>query len=149
MDQLKEYWPQYLISNSIALVVLFLAWKKPTAARLSFGVIFLAAGIVNTLVAITNPADYLNYGKFAVLQIYRDFIDSWFADHTRQIVLSIAAGQLFIALGMFMDGRFRKPALGGIVIFGLAIAPLGIGSAFPCSVLLAIAAIMLWNPAKR
>ena len=149
LEQLQEYWPQYLISNTIAIVVLFLAWKKPTAGRIGLGVIFLLASIVNTVVAITNPADYLDYSRFTVLDIYRRFIEGWFADYIRPMVLSIAAGQLCIALGMFFGGRLLKTAIIGTVIFGLAIAPLGIASAFPCSVLLAIAAWMLWTPSTQ
>ena len=40
---------------------------------------------------------------------------------------------------------FLKPAIVGIVVFSLAIAPLGVASAFPCTVVLPIAAIMIWN----
>jgi len=145
MEQLQEFWPQYLISNSIALVVLLLAWTKPAAARVTMSVIFLAAWAANTYVAVTDPADYLNYAQFVVLDAYRNFIHGWFADHTRGAVLSIAAGQFCIGLGMLVGGRLLKPAVVGIVVFGLAIAPFGIGSAFPCSVLLACAAIVLWR----
>ena len=143
MEQLQEYWPQFLISNTIALVVLCLAWKKPLAARISLGVIFVAASLANTIVSITNPADYLNYSQFAVFELYHNFIEGWFATHIQAMVLCIAAGQFLIAVGMFANDSLLKPAIVGIVIFGMAIAPLGIGSAFPCSVLLAISAALL------
>ncbi len=148
-EQWSEHWFQYLISNTIALVVVLLAWKMPTAARIGLGIIFVAASIANIFVAIIKPQDYLNYGQFSVLDVYRSFIDGWFAEHTRLFVLSIAAGQFFIGVGMFANGALLKPALIGIVIFGLAIAPLGVGSAFPCSVLLAFAAIMLCFKSQR
>ena len=146
MELLYEYWLPYTISNSIALIVLVLAWKVPTAGRIALAVIFMLASIVNTYTVLTTPEDYLAYKDFAVLEIYRQFIDGWFAKHTQAMVLPIAAGQLLIAVGMLsMSGRLLKPAIIGVVIFGLAIAPLGVGSAFPCSVLLAIAATLLWR----
>ena len=87
---------------------------------------------------------YLFYKDFAVLDIYRQFIDGWFATHAGAVVLPIAAGLLIIAGGMFLGGRLITLAIVGVVSSGLAIAPLGIGSAFPCTILLAFAAIHLW-----
>ncbi len=126
-------------------MVLYSAWKKPTAARWCLCIIFLAASLFNAVTAVATPEVYLDYERFAVLKSYRQFIVGWFADNTRLMVISIAGGQILIAMGMFLNGRFLKPAITGTVFFGLAIAPLGIGSAFPCSILLATAAVLLWN----
>jgi len=145
MEHLHEYWIHYTISNAIALTVLGLTWKVPTAGRIAFGVIFLLASIVNTYTVLTTPEAYHFYKDFAVLEIYRQFIGGWFATHAQAVVLPIAAGQLLIAAGMFLGGRLTRPAIAGVVIFGLAIAPLGIGSAFPCTIILALAAIFLWG----
>jgi len=145
MEHLHEYWIHYTISNVIALTVLGLTWKVPTAGRIAFGVVFLLASIVNTYTVLTTPEAYLFYKDFAVLELYRQFTDDWFATHAQAVVLPIAAGQLLIAGGMFLGGRSSKPAIAGVVIFGLAIAPLGIGSAFPCTIILAFAAILLWG----
>ena len=144
MDPFHEYWIHYTISNTIALTVLGLTWKVPTAGRISLGVIFLLASVFNTYTVLNTPEAYLFYKDFAVLEIYRQFIDGWFTTHTQAAVLPIAAGQLVIAGGMALGGRSIKLAIVGVVIFGLAIAPLGIGSAFPCTILLALAAILLW-----
>jgi len=145
MDPFHEYWIHYTISNTIALTVLGLTWKVPTAGRISLGVIFLLASVFNTYTVLNTPEAYLFYKDFAVLEIYRQFIDGWFTTHTQAAVLPIAAGQLVIAGGMFLGGRSSKLAIVGVVIFGLAIAPLGIGSAFPCSIILSVAAILLWR----
>lgn len=120
MEQLREYLPHYLISNSIAIGLLLLAWKRPKAARISLSMIFLAASCVNSYTAVTNPLDYLNYERLAVLEIYRKFIRGWFAGHAQIMVLTIAAGQLGIALGMVFNGRFLKPTIVGAVVFLLA-----------------------------
>ena len=145
MEHFQEYWIHYIISNAIALTALGLTWRVPTAGRIALGVIFLLASIVNTYTALTTPEEYLFYKDFAVLKSYRHFINGWFATHTEAVVLPIAAGQLVIAGGMFRGGRITRLAIASVVIFGLAIAPLGIGSAFPCSILLALAAILLWR----
>lgn len=145
MEQLREYLPQYVVSNTIAVLVLWLAWKKPTAARMCLGVIFLGASLFNAYTAATTPEDYLGYERFAVLESYRQFIRGWFAKHTGPMVLSIAAGQFVIAIGMFLNRKLKRMAIVGAVVFGLAIAPLGVGSASPCSILLAISAVLLWN----
>lgn len=62
---------------------------------------------------VANPLHYLNYERLAVLYIYRKFIRGWFADHAQIMVLTIAAGQLGIALGMAFKGRFLKLAIVG------------------------------------
>ena len=55
------------------------------------------------------------------------------------MVLIIAVGQVFIAMSTFMKRRwFRVGCIGGIS-FCLAIAPLGMGAAFPSTLLMAFA----------
>lgn len=71
------------MSNAIALTVLGLAWKVPTVGRISPGVIFLLASIVNTYTVLTTPVADLLYKDFAVLEIYRQFIDGWFTSSPR------------------------------------------------------------------
>lgn len=149
MEHLQEYWVHYTISNVIALTVLALAWKAPIAGRISLGVIFLLASLVNAYTVVASPDAYSFYQDFAVLEIYRQFIDGWFATHAQAMVLLIAAGQFLIAIGMLSAGPLRKVAIAGVVIFGLAIAPLGIGAAFPCTIVLAIAAVLLWFVPKQ
>jgi hypothetical protein len=80
------------------------------------------------------------FGELAVLAAYRDFIHGPFRRHTAAIVLSITAGQLAVAtlLASGPSPLRRLGVIGGIV-FLLAIAPLGVGSAFPSTLLLAFA----------
>lgn len=149
MDQVRDFLPQYLASNAIALLLLVLAWKRPTAGRISLGVVFLAAGITNAYTAIDAPGSYLDYERLALLELYREFIGGWFAAHVRPMVMLIAAGQVAIATGMFLNRALLRPAVVGALVFLLAIAPLGVGSAFPCSILLAMAAALLWRRHAR
>jgi len=146
---LQEYLIPILISNIIALVLLLAAWKAPRWARWSFVIIFLAAGAFNAFTASTTPEAYLTYGEMAI-PVYQDFINGWFADNAQTLVTLIAIGQVVVALLLAWHGVwFRLGVVGGI-IFLLAIAPLGVGSAFPCSVILATALIVLyWHYNKK
>ncbi len=140
----EQYLIPYICSNLIALGMIVAALRWPRVARILFVAIFALAGTVNSYMAITNPADYLEYREFVSLEIYRAFIDGFFSQHTRAIVLAIACGQLVIAaLLLAGDQRLRKIGMLGAVIFFIAIIPLGVGSAFPCSLLLAVAITLL------
>ncbi len=135
---------RWAISNAIVLVLLFLCWKNPRYGRLGFGVIFLSAGIVNTFVAIYSPQGYLEYRDFAIIEIYKTFIDGVFADNIRTFVLAIASGQLLIAIGMFYNKHLLKPALIGSIIFSAAVIPLGMGSGMPVPIIMIISLLVLY-----
>jgi hypothetical protein len=89
--------------------------------------------------ALNNPQDYLKYADLTVLKIYKEFIMGWFAGHIQISVGFIAAGQALIAISLLMKGWIYKLRLIGGIIFLVAIIPFGIGSAFPCTFILAVA----------
>jgi len=123
--------------------LLLLALRWPRLARALFVFVFLAASLFNSYTAFTEPEVYLNYASMAVLAIYRDFINGAFAAHTQLFVLAIAAGQLCVSALLTRSGSlFRLGVIGGFVFF-VSIAPLGFGSAFPSTLLLAIALLVL------
>ena len=96
--------------------------------------LFAWASWTNARITITDPAAYQGYGELALLEPYRGFIYGWFREHTSWLVLPIAAGQLGIAVGLLLNSDLsRRLAAGGAILFLLAIAPLGVGSAFPFS----------------
>lgn len=139
----SEFIVPYTASNIISLVLVFTAFKWPGLTRSLFLLIFLAAGIVNMYTALTTPEDYLNYREYALLGIYRNFIDGFFSQHVQVIVCVIATGQLTIAALLTRRGLPLNMAVIGGVIFFIAIAPLGIGSALPAPLLLAAALIAM------
>ena len=140
MELLGEYFIPWIISNSVAVLLLLAAIKKPKLARLLFALLFLWACWLNYTTAHKNPTDYLNYANLTPFSVYSDFISGWFKSHIIAIVTLISIGQGLIGLGLLLKGWIVRLAGIGAVIFFLAIAPLGIGSAFPFS-LIAIAAI--------
>ena len=111
--------------------------------RIFFAVFFLWACYFNSTSAINSPEIYLTYARLNALPVYSDFINGFFSRHITPIVLVIAFGQFLIALGLILDRTWTKLACIGGIIFGLAIAPLGVGSAFPATVSMAVAFFIL------
>lgn len=142
---IRFFWLAYTASNLIALCLLWAAWAKPTLARFLFFVLFAWASYANTSMALHNPGDYLTYAEYSWLPFYRDFINGFFAQHTQEMVLIIAAGQLCIAMALWGKGWvFRLGCIGGMA-FLLGIAPLGFSSAFPFSLIAGAGLWLLWK----
>jgi len=93
-----------------------------------------------------SPEVYADtYGPIAVLPIYRNFIEGIFSQNATLFITLIASGQILSGIFLLM----RKPmfvlgVIGGIVFF-VAISPLGFGSAFPATLLMAFSLIVLWR----
>ena len=134
----------YIGSNLAALLLLFLSWKRKNTARFLFAVLFIWASVTNWRTANSNPTVYLEYSEYAI-GIYQKVIHGYFASHITGIVSLIAAGQLLIGLGMLARGLIVKISCAGGIIFLLAIAPLGFGSAFPFSITASIALYLLYR----
>jgi len=142
----STYLAMLVISNFLALLLLFTAWKFPRLSRLLFFMLFTWAGWVNWSTALNSPEAYLEYASMAWLSVYKSFINGWFSEHIVLVVGCIATCQLLIAIGMQARGVvFRISAIGAIVFF-ISIAPLGVGSGFPCTLTMALAMYLL---AKR
>lgn len=133
-EYLQEFWIPWTVSNTIALLILWAAIKKPRIARIAFAFLFAWACWINLKTASENPGDYLAYAELTPIGFYRDFITGWFKEHITTMVSAIAVGQGLIALGMLGKGWLVKLACWGAIFFFLGILPLGIGSGFPVPV---------------
>jgi len=141
--EVPQYLVAYLISNAIAIVLLLLAWKQPRMARASFSVLFIWACYTNWHVALTKPNDYLFYANLTFSGTYRSFILGWFSDHILLMVGFIATCQGLIAVSLLLKNWIYQVGIAGAIIFLLAIVPLGVGSGFPCTLILAAALYVL------
>ena len=143
MEALKEWLIPYIISNIVFILSIVAAIKRPMWTRIFFAGFFLWAAYFNSTTAIQSPEIYLTYATLNALPAYNKFINGFFSEHTTEIVFSIAVGQFLIALGLMLNKIWVKLACVGGIIFGLAIAPLAVGSAFPATVCMAIAFYIL------
>jgi hypothetical protein len=147
---LQEFLLLYLISNAVGLLLIYVCYRWFKAGRIVFSLIFLAAGIFNFYTAGKSPDVYVEaYGDSAWFSFYKDFIYGFFSQHVTLLVRIIAAGQIIIGIFLLLRGvLFMLGILGGI-IFLLAIAPLGIGSAFPCTIFMAFGLYLLYRNKKK
>jgi hypothetical protein len=133
----------YLISNALAIIILISAFKWPRIGRLLLFFLFAWASWANWNMALNNPLDYLSYADLTFLPIYKSFITGWFRDHIQIVVGLIATVQAIIAVAMLSKGLFYTMGVAAAIIFLLAISPLGVGSAFPCTLILAVSLVKL------
>ena len=142
MELLKENIIPWSISNGIALVILATAFRWTKLTRLLLFMVFAWACWLNYNTAHKTPDDYLIYATFTPFEMYHNFIVHWFKSNIVPTVTLISIGQGLIALGITLKGLVVQIACVGAILFFIAIAPLGVGSAFPAT-LIAAAATML------
>lgn len=134
----------YCLSNLVGLIILWSAVKRPMLGRLLLFILFSWAARVNYTLASEHPAVYLNYSNYGI-GWYNAFINGWFKNHIAFMVRSIVAGQILIAIGISLKGWWVKMASVGVIIFMLAIAPLGFGVAFPFSLTVSVAGFFIFK----
>lgn len=139
-----EYILPYVITNLVAIGLLIVSIKWFETGKYLFGLIFLAASVFNIITAFKSPESYLQYGETAKLFFYRNFINTEFKAKIVLYVLIIAGFQLFFAFCLFSGIYIEKYGFIGGIIFLLLIAPLGIGSAFPSTIIMALALYIIY-----
>jgi hypothetical protein len=138
-NTIQENFEPWLMSNLISLILIVICFRWVRSGRLIWGVLFITASIINVYIAWTEPELYPQaYGESAAVGVYKTFIMGWFAEHVALVVTIIGVGQFLVGIGLVFGGPLLYPALWGGALFFLAIAPLGIGSAFPSTVLMAL-----------
>lgn len=143
MKGIEDFLTPYIISQIAGIGILVTAWKRTRWARWLFALLFFWAFTTNLYLGISKPDIYLEYADMAI-PLYRDFINGWFSHYNHIIIPLIAVGQLFIGIGMLLKGIWVKLACIGSIIFLLSIAPLLVGAAFPFSITVSIAALVIY-----
>lgn len=140
-----EYLTPYLISNAVALIMLILTWLKPNISRVFYILLFAWASVTNSITAIKTPEVYLEYTEYTLSNVYTNFINGIFSEHITTLVLCIAFCQFAIAILLFKKGNLLNLGLLAGILFFIGIAPLGVGSAFPSSLIWALGLYMLYR----
>lgn len=133
----------YIISNIVAVLIVISAIIWPTVARVLLSTTFIAACAVNLFTAITQPSAYLQYGELTTNEFYRSIILGPFSRNVQLYVCIIAACQLLIGVFVAYKGKLMNIAMIGGILFLVAISPLGYGAAFPSTLIMALAFIVL------
>lgn len=139
------YLAGWIFFTILALLFVLAAVRRPRLARLLFFILFSWACVMNWSISQRNPAAYQEYAIYTFSSFYRDFIRNWFQDYTKPSVGFIATCQGLIAIAMLLRGWVYKIGAIGAIVFLLAIAPLGVGSGFPCTIIFALAMILIYN----
>ena len=139
----ESYTGLLVVSNIVAVLQLFAAFKWPAIARFSFFFLFAWASWTNWVTSQHTPHVYLEYADFAWSRAYREFITGWFSQHIELAVGCIATCQALIAIAILLKGFLFLIGCIAAIIFLLAILPLGIGAGFPCTAIMAIALLVL------
>jgi hypothetical protein len=138
----------FIAFNVIALAFIFFAIKWPRIGRTLFFLLFTWACWMNWTYSQNDPGAYQEYASLTFLGFYKDFITGWFKQNTSCVVATIATCQGLIAISMLLKGWIYRLGCIGAIIFLLAIAPLGVGSGFPCTICFAIALLVLYQKGK-
>jgi hypothetical protein len=136
------FWVAYVVSNLVAMTLIWTAKKYPVFTRASFFALFALASAANTYIATDSPWAYQDYADTAI-PLYRQFILGIFESIVTPMVLIIALAQLLIALSMLFEGKPLSVGCWAGVMFGIGIAPLGLYAAFPATLLMAVAFFVL------
>ena len=139
-----DYILPYFASNAVALLLLWVSYKNTKIGRILFALLFIWASITNYRTAHLNPQVYLEYAEMSV-NWYRNFILGWFSNHITVMVTVIAVGQALIGVSMLLNKTRVKLACAGAVLFLMSIAPLGVGAAFPFSLIVSVAALIIFR----
>ena len=146
-----EYLPNWTVSNLVGLLLLVVSFYRPNFSRKSWGLLMVAASIVNTYMMIVDPTCYVEFGVLAVPPMQR-FIYSQYYARPELIVLPIAFCQFLIGIELFFDEkshRLRKIAIASLITFFVGLVFLGLGSAFPSSLLYAFTMANCWPKVTR
>ena len=134
-----EYLPNWTVSNLVGLLLLVVSFYRPNVSRKSGGLLMVVASIVN------------KFGVLAVPPMQR-FIYSQYYARPELIVLPIAFCQFLIGIELFFDEkshRLRKIAIASLITFFVGLVFLGLGSAFPSSLLYAFTMANCWPKVAR
>ncbi len=141
----STFWLAYWTSNIGGAILAITGWKWVRIARYLFAALFGWASWFNLDTVASTPDVYLDYALLTPVRFYSDFITGWFADHVTGAVMTVAIGQGLIAIGMLLGKTWARIAAVGAMAFLLAVAPLGLGSAFPASLLMAVGAYFVYR----
>lgn len=112
---------------SFAFVLLLLAWFKPQAGRIVFGVFFLVmAWGVNFPIVLTDPGSFVEAGRNAYIPFYRWFFTTVIAWNPTLLASGLIAFETTVGLLTLSRGRWVRLGLGLGALFCFCISWIGV-----------------------
>ncbi len=133
----------YIVSHVLTLCLIFVCWKWPKIGKIIWAIIFILAGIFNAYTVTSDPQAYLMYSQWAIGP-YQKIINGVFSSNTSLFVYLIALGQILVGALLFHKKKLFQLGVMGGIIFLIAISPLGVGAAFPSTLLMAFSLFLLY-----
>ena len=144
-EQIESALGNFVGWNIAVLCLLLAAVKWPRIARALVRALVVGGSAWNLFASLTMPQFYVEtYGPLATPP-YAAFIYGPFAANPALFVVPIAIGELTIGFLTSGTGKALQLGMVGAMVFLLAIAPMGVGSAFPFSILGMVAAYLLFR----
>jgi hypothetical protein len=140
----QEYLVPFIVTNVVSILLIYMSVKWTMTTKIVFAVIFFLAFVFNLYNVLNNTDSYLEFGKTSLLFFYRDFIFGDFRDNIILYIIIVAVFQLFLSFCLFTESILTEYGIIGGIIFLVLIAPLGIGSAFPSTLLMALALYIVY-----
>ncbi len=141
----STFWVGYWASNIGGAVIAITGWKFTRIARFLLASLFAWACWFNLDTVAETPAVYVDYAWLTPFQWYSEVMTGWFAANVTEVVTVVSIGQGLIAVGLLMGGIYARIAAIGTIIFLMVVLPLGLGSAFPAPILMAIGAYFVYR----
>ena len=113
------------------------SWRRPRLARTMFVLLFAGAAALTTWTAMTAPERAMVAADLTESPFYRAFLLGPFARRIVEWELSFACLFAFVAFGLTVRGAAARTAARAGVAVLLLLAPLGVASAFPTTLLMA------------
>lgn len=111
----------------LTLVMIGISLRKPNAARIVLGIFFLIMAIVvNGSVTLLNPQLYVDYGRDALIPLYRELCFSIIAINPVIFGLLLIMYETTIGLLMLHKGVYVKVGMVGAILFLIAISPVSL-----------------------
>jgi hypothetical protein len=143
---LPDFMFPWFVSNTLGFVLLWIAIKGyPGLVRRAWGLLMILAFLVNTYLVTTDPIGYREFGVVAFPPM-QHFIYSRLFANPALLVLPIAIGQVIIGLILLLGEtpELLKKGLTGALVWFFGVATLGIGSAFPATLIYASTMMLCW-----
>lgn len=145
----EQFMLPVILSNLVAVVLALSSYNFPRFMRFIWGLIFILAGIVNLITVYNEPGIYVDTFGPPAIECYQKVIYGPFSTRVAVYVTLIATAQIVVG-GLIWSGRFwYYLGLTGGILFMLAIAPLGVGSAFPATVIMAIGLMVMMRKKRK